>query len=58
VNCGEETGELDARVLGREAPVDRRRGGYLPIANTPGLGVTLNPDALARYSHSEKLLDA
>jgi len=55
MNCGVET---DARALGCEASVGGGRGGYLPIASTPGLGITLDPGALARDSHGEKELDA
>lgn len=46
------------RVLGCEAPVGGGRGGYLPIASMPVLGITLDPGALARDSHGEKELDA
>lgn len=55
VSCG---GESDVRALGCKAPVGGGRGGYLPIASTPILGITLAPGALARDSHGEKELDA
>lgn len=32
--------------------------GYLPIPDVPGLGVTLDPEGLARYSRGEDLFDA
>jgi D-galactarolactone cycloisomerase len=31
--------------------------GMLPIPTTPGLGLRLDPDAIARYAGSERLLD-
>jgi L-alanine-DL-glutamate epimerase-like enolase superfamily enzyme len=31
--------------------------GMLPIPDRPGLGVSLNPDALARYTRGEKLME-
>ncbi|MGC4191250.1 MAG: hypothetical protein QM589_08790 [Thermomicrobiales bacterium] len=58
MNCGVEIDEPDARVVGCEAPVGGGRGGYLPIASTPVLGITLDPGALARDSYGEKELDA
>ncbi len=31
--------------------------GMLPIPDAPGLGVRLNPDAVAKYTHGERLFD-